>query len=653
MSQSLKKAVQNAMLLPRKNKYEKDYRNLMKVYEEKRKKIEEYVSSFDVKEETSKKVLTPSSDEFTKMIEENSFDENMFYFLMDDDFYKPKAEGERLIYEYLISNPDALLVYGDEEYSDMSRFYKPAFSPETLTSYNYINAFAVKGSVLKQIFKDGAFYDFEKIAYHYGILLQVFSYLKSQNKTGLISHIPAVLTSANIGSKLEFVEYVLTQNDSSALVIEEDKWIKLDEFISDKLKLKSVSANPSVSIIIPSKDNPEMLITCIDGLKNECNERTEIIVVDNGSNEENKKRIEDYLSDLNIKNQYIYDPCEFNYSNMNNEGAKAATGDVLLLLNDDIEAANSASGWINKMASKAMEDGIGCVGCKLLYPDFTIQHVGIAGGVDGPAHIFMGEADEKGIGHGENYFTRNVLAVTGATLAVKRETFNANGGLFEELKVGYNDVDLCMSLYEKGLRNVLLNDIMLIHHESVSRGKDAKNRAKSARLKNEKDILKKRHKELMIEDPYMGGCEDYKLAIEKEWEDTSINAKGSFAKRISNDDEGWVYSSFEKLEVNKDNGKNVLYAKGFALVPGIDNMRFDFDLILEKNETQYVIPIERNLRTDLSGRFNGTENTVLCGMDIRADISELESGSYDVKIYAKDHGNVRELITDTEQRIEV
>ena len=227
------------------------------------------------------------------------------------------------------------------------------------------------------------------------------------------------------------------------------------------------------------------------------------------------------------------------------------------------------------------------------------------------------------------------------------------GGLFEDLKVGYNDVDLCMTLFEKGYRNILLNDIKLVHHESVSRGRDAKNRIKSERLYNEKEILKERHKSLMTIDPYEGGCSDFKLDFEKEYEDKTINAKGKFESRKSNDDEGWVFSSFEELKVYKEEKNKILLARGFALVPGIDNMRFDFDLILEKDDKQFVIPIKRNLRLDLAGRFNGSRNTDLCGMNIRAEADELESGTYLVKIYAKDHGNVREIITDTTQRISI
>ena len=82
-------------------------------------------------------------------------------------------------------------------------------------------------------------------------------------------------------------------------------------------------------------------------------------------------------------------------------------------------------------------------------------------------------------------------------------------------------------------------------------------------------------------------------------------------------------------------------------------MRFDFEMILEKDAKQFVIPIERKLRTDLAGRFNGSENTELCGIDFNEDISMLDAGEYEIKMYAKDHGNVRELITDTEQIIRI
>ena len=92
---------------------------------------------------------------------------------------------------------------------------------------------------------------------------------------------------------------------------------------------------------------------------------------------------------------------------MNTIAAKEAKGEVLILLNDDIEA--SGNDWIQRMSSMATAKGVGCVGCKLLYPDGKIQHVGIAGGVDGPAHKFMGEEYEGKVGFGDNTMNKNVL----------------------------------------------------------------------------------------------------------------------------------------------------------------------------------------------------------------------------------------------------
>ena len=183
---------------------------------------------------------------------------------------------------------------------------------------------------------------------------------------------------------------------------------------------------------------------------------------------------------------------------------------------------------------------------------------------------------------------------------------------------------------------------------------DAKNKVKSERLSYEKAILKNRHPSLMIVDPYEGGSADFKLRFEKDKEDLSINASGKFESRKSNDEEGWVYFSFEKFEVKiSEDEHKILVIKGYAVVPGIDNMRFDFDVILQKDGKQFVIPTERCLRPDLAGRFNGSENTELCGIDLRVSVDNLDTGNYRIYMYAKDHGNVREIITDTFLNIDI
>ncbi len=675
MSQGFKKSLQNAMLLPRKSKYEKDYRRLIKEYEERAEKIEAYVNSQEIKAETSKKVTGIEIDEIIANLSSGaSYDNARFYFVYDKRMGTPRSQSTRIIYEFLKDNPRAQFVYGDEDYCGVSnilpeeqkyksprafRFYKPVFSPETLASFDYINAFAVKGKILNNAITRADLSNPETAMYE--LTIEICSEIKNLGKSDTICHIPAVFVTREIKVYPEVFEEI-AKNGKCVEALREDFELRpllfsqpeygyLREKAMSRLQLQARNENPSVSIIIPSKDNPEMLLNLVQSMNLEAYDNVELIVVDNGSSEEAKKQIEDYLINCNFVYRYIYEEFEFNYSKMNNLGAERAKGEVLILLNDDIECADG--NWIMRMASEATVEGVGCVGCKLLYPDGKIQHVGIVGGFDGPAHLFMGEDDTKKLGQGENLVNRNVLAVTGACLAVKKELYDKVGGLCEDLKVGYNDVDLCMNLYEEGYRNVLLNDVVLIHHESASRGVDAKSRFKSQRLMEEKQILKERHPELMKEDPYLGGCEDVRLEFVEKNQTTEINTEGKFGERTSNDDEGWIYSSFEKMDVLNINDKKAVATKGFAVVPGMDNMRFDFEMIFEKDGKQFIVPTQRSLRTDLAGRFKSTPNTELCGFNVCFDASELESGTYAVKMYAKDHGNVRELITDTDKTIEI
>ncbi len=675
MAQSFKKAVQSALLLPRKKQYEKDYERLFEEYTKRCAAVDAYVSK--VSDETKSRVeRLEIKDFYDNLSSDFVYDQTKFYLIYDSNHGILRNESDRIVYEYTLNNPYAVMVYGDEDYFAVTedlkdddcikkcrsiRYFKPCFSPETLASFDYINAFAVRGDWLNEAVtqKNEALKAADKDILIYEIALEICAIIKHEKAEESIVHIPAVFVSNALQINAKELsdgecgeaELLYREFEKIPPLFSEDKYKDFREEAGEKLDIRPKDEDVFVSVIIPSKDNPDMLISCLEGLEISSMKNTELIVVDNGSSEENKKRIEEYLKGCEIETNYIYSVFDFDYSKMNNMAAKEARCDVLLLLNDDVEAKGNE--WIKKMANETLVPEVGCVGCKLLYPDGLVQHVGISGGVDGPAHKFMGEEDGKKLGFGDNTMNKNVLAVTGACLAIRKDLYLEVGGLSEDLKVGYNDVDLCMNLYEKGLRNVLLNDVVLTHHESVSRGRDAASKAKSERLLKEREILKKKHPALMITDPYEGGTADFKLAFEKENEDTAINASGKFEKRKANDEEGWIYSSFEELKTENVDGKKVLFARGFALVPGIDNMRFDFDLILENEGKQFVIPIERNLRTDLEGRFNGSQNTQLCGMNIRASVDALKSGEYEVKIYGRDHGNVREIITDTTQRIEI
>ena len=156
-------------------------------------------------------------------------------------------------------------------------------------------------------------------------------------------------------------------------------------------------------------------------------------------------------------------PKPFNYSIINNLAAAEAKGEVLVLLNNDTEVI--AGDWLSELASHASRPGIGAVGALLLYPDNTIQHAGVVAGLGGLAgHAFV---DFRW--NDRQYFylavlTRNVTAVTGACLAVRKNLYHEIGGLDESLPVAFNDIDFCFRLAEKGYKNLYTPFARLYHY---------------------------------------------------------------------------------------------------------------------------------------------------------------------------------------------
>ena len=224
----------------------------------------------------------------------------------------------------------------------------------------------------------------------------------------------------------------------------------------------------------------------------------EIIVVDNGSSEENQKEIQKLRE--NVHFIYIYKPMEFNFSRMCNLGVAKASGEVLLFLNDDITV--QGKNWLQIMASQALCPETGVVGAKLYYPDSRkIQHAGITNMKVGPAHKFGGTEDNGNLYHMRSKAVYNVIAVTAAALAVEKVKFDRAGGFQEQLAVAYNDVELGFKLFEAGYYNVQRNDVILYHHESVSRGGDD-SPEKEKRLRNERGLLYHLHPELKGRDPF-------------------------------------------------------------------------------------------------------------------------------------------------------
>ncbi|WP_022677155.1 glycosyltransferase family 2 protein [Novosphingobium sp. B-7] len=256
---------------------------------------------------------------------------------------------------------------------------------------------------------------------------------------------------------------------------------------------------PPVSVIVPTRNRVDLLRICLDGLAATRYRDLEVIVVDNDSDD---AATLSYLRQLDPRrHRIIHHAGPFNYSAINNRAVEQAGGDLICLLNNDIEIVDPD--WLAIMATSALRADIGAVGARLLYPDGRIQHAGVVIGVGnaaGHAHRFVrpGEA---------GYFHRHdlpqfVSAVTAACLVVARQRFLAVGGLDEDsFPVAFNDVDLCLRLNAQGWQSFYEPRATLVHHESVSRGHD-RDPAGATRLAGELAALQQTWGTARLVDPY-------------------------------------------------------------------------------------------------------------------------------------------------------
>jgi GT2 family glycosyltransferase len=220
---------------------------------------------------------------------------------------------------------------------------------------------------------------------------------------------------------------------------------------------RTVTSRSKVSIIIPTRDGLAMLRRCLQAVEATDHPNFEIVIIDNGS-------VQDATLEFlaATRHKVVRAPGPFNFSRLNNRAVTHADGDYLLFLNDDTEPCRPD--WLRALEEHAQRPEVGAVGAKLLYSNGHIQHAGIAvgiGGLAGHPYRFQANAPE-GI--------RNVSAVTGACLMMRRETFEAMGGFDERLPVNSNDVDLCLRLRDSGYLVVYTPHAVLYHHESQTRG---------------------------------------------------------------------------------------------------------------------------------------------------------------------------------------
>lgn len=261
---------------------------------------------------------------------------------------------------------------------------------------------------------------------------------------------------------------------------------------------------PKISIIIANKDHAEDLKRCVDSvIEKSTYDNYEIIIVENNSTTQEIRDLYKHYEKNCKQVRIVTFEGAFNYSAVNNLGVKHATGDYILLLNNDTEVITS--NWMEEMLMYAQREDVGAVGAKLFYADRTIQHAGVILALG--AHRTAGHCHYKmpiqNLGYmGRLCYAQNMSAVTGACLLVKRELFEKVGGLEESFAISLNDVDFCLKLRELGLLNVWTPFAQLYHHESISRGLDDTGE-KAERYNRESEQFRNKWKEVLEKgDPY-------------------------------------------------------------------------------------------------------------------------------------------------------
>lgn len=415
-------------------------------------------------------------------------------------FEMVKVINENKDVEFIYSDEDKI----DEKYERFEPYFKPDYSPETLACNNYITHFVVvKKELIDRIGKlnsefNGA-QDFDFV-------------LRATKEAKKVVHISKILyhwrvhksSTANVADSKPYAY------EAGKRVVEEHvkrlgkkAQVEDGQDVPGIYKIKyEIEGNPKVSILIPNKDNINLLKTCIDSiLKLTTYKNYEIVVIENNSEKRETLKYYNEISKnekIRIVNSGIK---EFNYSAIINFGVKNALGEFILQLNNDTKILNPD--WLECMIGYAQNKEIGAVGARLYYEDKTIQHAGIIVGLSGIAgNQLVNLPYGKHAYFGRESATRNVAAVTGACLFSRKELYEEVGFMDEEkFKVAFNDVDFCLKLLEKGYRNIYNPYVELIHYESKTRGYEY-TKDKEDRFNKESENFKLKWKKYIDYDPY-------------------------------------------------------------------------------------------------------------------------------------------------------
>lgn len=404
-------------------------------------------------------------------------------------------------------NPDVRLIYSDEDKIDeagrrFDPYFKCDWNVDLFYSHNLITHLGVyRTSLLREI---GGFRLGLEGAQDYDLALRCVERIDPKQ----IHHIPRVLYhwrmhAESTAQSADAKPYAMLAGERAL----NEHFRRQDvnataELIGHGYRVRYALPDtlPLVSLIISTRNGLHLIRKCVESiLEKTTYPNYEILIVDNGSDDPETLR---YFETLEAKSRarILRDDRPFNYSALNNAAVKKARGELVALVNNDIEVISPD--WLSEMVSHALRPDVGAVGAKLLYPNETLQHGGVIlglGGTAGHSHKHL-PRHQYGYG-GRASLIQSFSAVTAACLLIRKAIYEEVGGLNEmDLQVAFNDVDFCMRVREAGYRNVWTPYAELYHHESATRGYED-TPEKQVRFAKEMAYMKQRWGDLLLNDP--------------------------------------------------------------------------------------------------------------------------------------------------------
>ena len=362
-----------------------------------------------------------------------------------------------------IGSDDAVLYYGDEDCVDavghrQRPFFKCGYSPDLFMHQDYVSSWMAMTRGLVARLSPCAIADYYDLAL---MLAEAADRVEHIDAFVAHRHLPSLDTAAGRSSAPRYLQSFLRNRygERASVVRRRAGW-----------SCHFGNVGRFVSVVIPTKDRVDLLDDCVRGIyETNAAASFEVIVIDNGSEQRSTAA---WLRDARHRFErfrVVPVPQPYNWSRLNNIGIAAAQGDVLVFLNNDTVARSGD--WLTRLADVACRPDVGLVGALLLYSTGTIQHAGMVTGFDGCAdHIYRGvrPSDDSHMFVSPTA-VRNVSAVTGACMAVSKRVLDAIGPFDERYRIAGGDVEICLRAISKGLLNVYLPDVELLHLESQSR----------------------------------------------------------------------------------------------------------------------------------------------------------------------------------------